>query len=211
VVSTVPDQVKIGADNPDNLYQNIGVDSRYEYRITGRRNTVHYLGFGAYGGGGSAGASSGGRAGYLEDHQLEVADDGTFEIVCSQREHAGNWLALLPDTRQIIIRQSYLNRRVERSAELSVECLSAPELYPVFDDLERLRRLLLGAVGYARGTASTFEAWTLGFMQRPNELHQRPKEELATNWSDPNIHLLPRILHARAGPSARRLGPAARV
>jgi hypothetical protein len=187
VVNTLPNQVKIGADNPDNLYQTIGVDGRYEYRITGHRNTVHYVGFGAYGGGGSAGASSGQRAGYLEDHQLEIADDGTFEIICSQREHAGNWLRLLPDTRQVIVRQSYLDRRVERPAELTVECLDAAKAYPVFDDIERLRRQLLGAVGFARGTASTFEGWTREFMERPNELHQRPKEEHATNWADPNI------------------------
>jgi hypothetical protein len=24
-------------------------------------------------------------------------------------------------------------------------------------------------------------------MERPNQMHQRPREELATNWSDPNI------------------------
>ena len=29
VVNTLPNQVKIGADNPDNLYQTIGVDGRY--------------------------------------------------------------------------------------------------------------------------------------------------------------------------------------
>jgi len=90
IVATLPNQVKIGADNPDNLYRTIGVDGRYDYRITGQRNTVHYLGFGAYGGGGSAGASSGARAGYLEDQQLELASDGSFEIVCSSRPHPRN-------------------------------------------------------------------------------------------------------------------------
>jgi len=187
VVATLPNQVKIGADNPDNLYQTIGVDGRYEYRIRGRRNTVHYLGFGAYGGGGSAGASSGARAGYLEDHELELAPDGTFEIVCSAAPQAGNWLRLLPDTRQIIVRQSYLDRRNERPAELAVECISGRGPYPHVDDTERLRTQLLAAVGYAAATATTFEAWTRGFMEHPNELRQRPREELATNWSDPNI------------------------
>jgi hypothetical protein len=187
VVATLPNQLKIGADNPDNLYQTIGIDGRYEYRIAGRRNTVHYLGFGAYGGGGSAGASSGARAGYLEDHQLEIAADGTFEIVCSAQPHAGSWLPLLADTRQIIVRQSYLDRHRERPAELAVECISGGGPYPVLDDVGRLRTALLGAVGYAASTATTFEGWTRGFMERPNELHQRPKGELATNWSDPNI------------------------
>lgn len=187
VVATLPDQVKIGADNPDNLYQTIKVDGRYDYRITGHRNTVHYLGFGAYGGGGSAGVSSGGLAGYLDDHQLEIAPDGRFEIVCSANEHPRNWLRLDPGTRQIIIRQSYLDRHHERPAELDVECTNANELYQVLDDPERLRRALLDAVAYAEATATTFEGWTRGFMERPNELRQRPADELATNWSDPNI------------------------
>lgn len=187
VVNTLPNQLKIGADNPDNLYQNIGIDGRLDYLITGRRNTVHYLGFGAYGGGGSAGASSGARAGYLEDHQIEIGADGTFEIICSPNEQGGNWLKLQPDSRQIIIRQSFLDRRIERPAELRVECLNPAASYPVFDDPVRLRRALLGAVGYAKATATTFEGWTREFMERPNEMHQRPKEELATNWSDPNI------------------------
>jgi Protein of unknown function (DUF1214) len=187
VVSTLPNQVKIGADNPDNLYQTIGVDGRHDYRITGHRNTVHYLGFGAYGGGGSAGASSGERAGYLEDNQLEIAHDGTFQIMCSGRPHRGNWLPLRPDTRQIIIRQSYLDRRRERPADLAVECLGIDEPYPILDDLAALGTQLLGAAGYAAATAATFEGWTRGFMERPNEMHQRPREELTTNWSDPNI------------------------
>ena len=38
--------VKIGGDNPDNLYLNATIDGRHEYRIRGTRGTVHYLSFG---------------------------------------------------------------------------------------------------------------------------------------------------------------------
>lgn len=185
VVATLPSMVKIGADNPDNLYQTIGVDGRYTYRIVGRRGSVHYLGLGAYGGGGSRGASSGARAGYLDHNDLEVASDGAFEVICSAQEHPGNWLRLGEDTRQIIIRQSFLDRRVERPAELEVTCLDH-QPYPVLDP-ESLPRALLGAVGFASATAETFIRWSQEFMERPNELHQRPTGEQATNWSDPNI------------------------
>lgn len=45
--------VKIGSDNPDNLYQAASINSRYVYEVTATRNTVDFLGFytqkGAYG------------------------------------------------------------------------------------------------------------------------------------------------------------------
>jgi hypothetical protein len=48
---TVHETVKMGADNPDNLYQNAAVSGQYEYRITGRRGTVRYLSFSTQSGG----------------------------------------------------------------------------------------------------------------------------------------------------------------
>jgi hypothetical protein len=42
--------VKIGADNPDNYYQSAAISGAHEYRISGQRNTVHYLGLGTYAG-----------------------------------------------------------------------------------------------------------------------------------------------------------------
>ena len=41
----VHETVKMGADNPDNHYFNAQISGNYEYRISGKRNTVHYLGF----------------------------------------------------------------------------------------------------------------------------------------------------------------------
>ena len=41
----VHETVKMGADNPDNYYQNAQITGDYEYRITGHRGTVHRLGF----------------------------------------------------------------------------------------------------------------------------------------------------------------------
>jgi hypothetical protein len=43
--------LKIGADNPDNLYLNARVDGRLTYRVAGARGTVHYLGFSTKAGG----------------------------------------------------------------------------------------------------------------------------------------------------------------
>ena len=37
---------KIGADNPDNFYQNATISSSYKYKISGRKGTVPILSFG---------------------------------------------------------------------------------------------------------------------------------------------------------------------
>jgi hypothetical protein len=41
----VHETVKMGADNPDNVYLNAQISGEYEYRITGKRNTIDYVGF----------------------------------------------------------------------------------------------------------------------------------------------------------------------
>src|SRR6188768_37667 len=46
LLRTCHETIKMGADNPDNLYQNAPINGRYDYRITGTRGSVHYLGFG---------------------------------------------------------------------------------------------------------------------------------------------------------------------
>ncbi|MEE8581010.1 MAG: hypothetical protein V3T33_05410, partial [Myxococcota bacterium] len=41
----IHETAKIGADNPDNYYQTAQISGACEYRIIGRRNTIHYLDF----------------------------------------------------------------------------------------------------------------------------------------------------------------------
>ena len=55
----VHETIKMGADNPDNYYQNAMISGAHEYRLIGTRGTVNYLGFGTYAGGyGSEGRSA---------------------------------------------------------------------------------------------------------------------------------------------------------
>ncbi len=79
---TVHETVKMGADNPDNFYFNAQISGLYEYRIKGKRNTVHYLGFftqnGNYG-------TTGGLApcGSLEHYSIQYEPDGSIKIVAA--------------------------------------------------------------------------------------------------------------------------------
>ena len=99
--------IKIGADNPDNIYEKAVIDGRYDYLLTGHRGTVDYI---------SMATSKGSYAenfkqietGFLDSNALITADDGSFQIVLSQHEHEGNWLPIDEDSesRLILIRPS---------------------------------------------------------------------------------------------------------
>ena len=113
---------KIGNDNPDNLYLNCAVDGRREYRIYGNRGSVAYLSIeskaGSFAGGGDMAPT-----GHVEVDQLEQDDEGNFELIVSAREHPGNWLPLQTESDNLLVRQTFRDRRRERPAELFIECL----------------------------------------------------------------------------------------
>src|SRR5688572_641827 len=115
---------KIGCDNPDSFYQNAAIDGSCEYRLSGTRGTIAYLGIGAYYGHYGSNARSG-CSGYLEGGQILANDDGRMEIVLSARPYEGNWIRLEPDSSMLIVRQNYLDRATEVPADLVLERIGA--------------------------------------------------------------------------------------
>lgn len=98
----VHETAKIGADNPDNYYQTASLSGDYEYRITGTRGSIHYLDFATQSGGvASSGDSQ--QGGHLDASDLDIPDDGSFEIVLSCQPQPGNWLRMTPDTTSLIV------------------------------------------------------------------------------------------------------------
>lgn len=186
-LAKLPHMVKIGADNPDNYYQSASISGKYDYRIRGTRGTIHYISIGAYSGNYGQGTTAGGRAGCLEDHQLEVNPDGTLEITLSCNEHPGNWIRMEPDTGLLIVRQSFLDRENEELAELQIECLNAegpPSPLTSEDVIHGLGMASLWVVG----CATRFTDWAEGFAQRPNELHPLDDAVSTAAHADPNIY-----------------------
>lgn len=164
----VHETVKLGADNPDNYYFNAQISGSYEYRITGKRNTVDYIGFftqnGNYG-------TTGGLApcGVLEGKDLETGPDGRFEILLSKERRDGNWLKVEEETGLVIVRQTFLNRFEETPAELHIEKLGGREkpapLTPKMID-EGLRTASL----FIAGAPMLFARWVKGFQKHVNRL-----------------------------------------
>jgi len=185
LVRTCHETIKMGADNPDNHYQNAPISGKYEYRIRGNRGTVHYLGFGTQAGNyGATGSLE--PTGYLESADMEIAEDGSFEIIVSRNDHAGNWLPMTPETRTLVVRQTFLDKNGEVPAQLSIERIDgahAPRPITAFS----IDRGLHAAGRFVAGCANLFSLWAGAMTRHTNELPRFDAEVAGRAGGDPNI------------------------
>jgi hypothetical protein len=190
VFRPMPELVKMGLDNPDNYYVSASVNGRNTYRIRGNRGSIHYLSFAAQNQNFAAKSRITGGAGHLEDSELELAPDGSFEIIASQTEQPGNWLRMNPDTAQILVRQTFLDRRKETPVSLEIECLDAETAPPRLDPA-RVPGQLMGSAMYAIGCAQWFADWVLEFRNKApvNQFHLPDLENHRVVGGDPNIRI----------------------
>jgi hypothetical protein len=177
--------VKMGADNPDNHYLNAQISGRYEYRIRGKRNTIHYIGFftqnGNYG-------TTGGMApcGKLDHSELLIEDDGSFEIILSKVPKGKNWLKIEEDTGLVIVRQTYLDRHNEIPAEITIENMTGQSA-PASLTPEMLDEGLKTASLFVAGASFLFAKWAHGFQKHTNRLPQFDPEVSNAAGGDPGI------------------------
>src|SRR5579859_3618106 len=168
LLRTGHETIKMGADNPDNLYQNAPIHGKYDYRIRGQRGTVHYLGFGTQEGNyGSTGSLPTG--GYLDDSRIRFEPDGTFEILVSATPKSGNWLPMTAKARTLVVRQTFLDRATEKRAELTIERIGGRHA-PRALTAQAIDRGLAGSARFVAGCSRLFHQWAVGFMEHPNEL-----------------------------------------
>jgi hypothetical protein len=178
--------LKIGADNPDNLYLNANVDGRLDYLITGTRGTVHYLGFSTKAGGyGTTGGLA--PTGFLDSTTLRVDADGRFSVIVSATQHDGNWLPMTAETSMVIVRQTFLDRATERRAELAIRRhpAGAP---PKPLDPATLAARLGNAARFVESTARLFADWAAEFARHPNALPRQDQRRYLAAGGDPSIH-----------------------
>ncbi len=180
--------VKLGSDNPDNYYQTAAIRGDFDYRITGRRNTVKYLGFGTqaghYGQGGGMPPT-----GYVEAAELDIDPDGRFELILSSRRHEGNWLPMTADSGTLIVRQTFLDRDTEAPADLHIERINCAdnEKRPRPLTPEQIDEGLKSASTLVAGAAMLFANWARGFRKHTNTLPMFDPEVSLQAGGDPNI------------------------
>ncbi|MGC6472033.1 MAG: DUF1214 domain-containing protein [Parvibaculales bacterium] len=154
---------KIGADNPDNYYQNATISGDRSYRIYGHRGSVPILSFATkanrYAVDGTMAST-----GELDVRDMTIAPDGSFEIIVSRERPAGadNWLGLEEDSSMVLVRQTFHIRSEEESARVEIEAIDPPphdtelELQSVSDGLKM-------TTDFVSGTAQLFIHWAETF------------------------------------------------
>jgi len=181
------DTIKIGADNPDNLYQQIVVRGDREYRITGKRGTVPYLSIGSkanrYAVDGTMAST-----GEIEFADVQLESDGSFAITVSKEKKPGNWLPMADDTTLLIIRQTFMDKTTETPADMKIERISAGPQVPAVLTSAAIQDQLTAAAAWTRGTASTFADWSEWFKTEPNRIYMGKEQSFYQRaGGDPKI------------------------
>lgn len=180
------DKIKIGADNPDNIYEQAVISPDRRYRITGRRGGVPYLSFGTKA---NRYATDGTMVstGEVELADLQVAADGSFELVVSRDPQPGNWLPMAADTSMVIVRQTFDDKRAQAPAEIRLERIGSGPEVPALLTPDAIRRQLAEAAAFVRGTANTFADWAEWFRAHPNRIFPGDQAVFQRGGGDPRI------------------------
>jgi hypothetical protein len=146
--------LKIGGDNPDNVYWNATIAGDRDYRLRGMRGTVRYLSFATkanrYAIDGTLAST-----GELDAPNLQVNPDGTFEVLVSRNRQPGNWLPMSADSTMLLVRNTILDRERETPALMTIERIGGPAK-PAPLTAARIERSLLATAAFVKGTAHTF-------------------------------------------------------
>jgi hypothetical protein len=177
---------KLLNDNPDNYYQNCVIDGRFDYRITGTLGTTPWFSIGSKGS--ALDAARMVDTGNIDSTQMSFAPDGSFEIIASSQEKPGNWLPLTPNSRMIIVRQTFGDRRKERAADLRIECLN-PERTSNNPTPESLEAGLRNAALFVKNIGNMTIEWQKRYRNlHINRLPEDDQQRCIDAGGDPNIH-----------------------
>ena len=179
---------KLGADNPDNFYQTAALNGNYEYKITGRRNTIAYLSFGTQSGNYGQGRGLP-PTGHIESDQIKMDENGYFELILSRTPQDRNWLPMTLETGTLVVRQTFLDRETEIPAELHIERINCPgdERRPSPLTPKQIDEGLQKAGTVVAGAPLLFAKWARDFKKHSNELPMFDPEVSLAAGGDPNI------------------------
>lgn len=92
---------KLLGDNPNADYYHARVDAGYSYRISGNIDGATYTSF-------AVELAAGGVGATLKDTEMQLAEDGSYEIIVSaEQPESGNWLRLDPKAMSITTRHYF--------------------------------------------------------------------------------------------------------
>jgi hypothetical protein len=136
---------KFLGDNPDALYQQAVIRGDRSYRVTGRRDGQVYISFTVHGAD-SSGGINGAVLADINHHDIDIDDDGRFELILSPKKHPGNWLEIDSRARFVFVRNYYLTETSAQNdpnvhVQLHIEPLDDPGPPPPLSDATFASRL----------------------------------------------------------------------
>ncbi|MEM5451452.1 DUF1214 domain-containing protein [Paraburkholderia guartelaensis] len=138
--------------NPDDTYFIAPLRGDLRYRLVGERGSVHLLTLDI--GRGIMGTTDEIHPplGQFDLDDLEIDDDGNFEVLLSAERPAGyegNWLPLHGDADFAMLRQRSYAWGTERDARVAIECLDAPFTKPLmgYEDIAQRTGELMNYAG----------------------------------------------------------------
>lgn len=173
---------KAGAENADNQYLLAAIRSDRSYRITGRRNSA--WGFLLEIKQGYMQLGDPRNFATLHSDDLRVAPDGSFEIVLSAREHAGNWVPLHPDATQVLIRQYFLDWEREEPVHFEIHPLEDAGSAPPPLEPAAVARLLDDAGVFIDRTLEVWQQWVAALREAYSEAAIKPAERFVGGADD---------------------------
>ena len=182
---TSHETAKIGADNPDNIYEYSRLNGSMKYRIHGNRGTVSYLSFCTQKGG----YETDGRmvvTGFLDASQLKTDQDGNFEINVSRDPQPGNWLPMEDASVSVLVRQTFMDRKSEVPAKLAIERIGTTDT-PGPLDPQVLAQSLQRVTSFVENTAKLFADWAQSYLPHSNQLPPADQAYCQSVGGDPNI------------------------
>lgn len=179
---------RIGWDNPDNIYYSAPLRGDHEYWIRGNLGTARFSSFMMYSG----------IIGYtpitemrlvdgVDSSQLQLDENGNFEIYLSAKPHAGNWLQLAPDVKNIIIRQMFDDWQNAQSGWLEIINLTTLGQSPAAFTAAQLQQQLASTIEFVTGIRKTLTLATrLLFSIRIGDNELLAPKEGTMEMSDPS-------------------------
>lgn len=177
--------VFLAQPNPDAVYHFSAVDGTGVYRVVGNRGNVPVAGFAT--GKNMIGMANPPGPGFnnYDLNMLEIAEDGSFEVILSSEKpagHEGNWLYLHPESRFVLLRQFAYDWANEREVKVAIERLDCTSLKPAMDIatidrqltelfggyVKRLSQLCLGVVQNSRNSRPAGEMQLTSFSELGN-------------------------------------------
>lgn len=139
--------------NPDGVYYYAPVDGKGSYRITGERGNAPVVGFALGNRVIGMDPLPGKGLGNYDIDDLEMDQNGRFEVIFSTEKpkgYSGNWLPLPPESDFILVRQFSYDWGKEQDIRIAIERLDTPTTKPVItpEQIDKKLRHLLG--GYVK-------------------------------------------------------------